>query len=64
MLVFFKSDQCPNYAKANVKRAKQHNSHADHDDDTDSNNNQKHPDENFHLSVVSRGQQNKPTVQS
>ena len=35
MLVFFKSDQWPNYGKANVKRAKQHNSHADHDDDTD-----------------------------
>ena len=36
MLVFLQSDQCPNFVKADVKRAKQHNSHADNDDDTDS----------------------------
>ena len=29
-LGFHQSDQCPNFVKTNVKRAKQHNSHVDH----------------------------------
>ena len=31
MLGFLQSDQCPNFVKTNVKRAKQNNSHVDHD---------------------------------
>ena len=31
MLGFLQSDQCSNFVKTNVKRAKQHNSHVDHD---------------------------------